>query len=67
MAAQPGGLDELGSEPLDPSVDGDVIDGDAALGHKFLDIPVGQPVAQVPPDRDRDHLPREPEASERRG
>ena len=25
-------LDELGSEPLDPPVDGDVVDGDAAFG-----------------------------------
>jgi hypothetical protein len=47
-----------------PTGDGDVIDGDAALGQQFLDVPVGQPVAQVPADRDRDHLPREPEASE---
>ena len=60
----PGGLDELGREPLDPPVDGDVIDGDAALGQQFLDVPVRQPVPQVPADRDRDHLPREPEASE---
>jgi hypothetical protein len=32
MTAQPGSLDELGSEPLDPPVDGDVVDGDAAFG-----------------------------------
>jgi len=31
MTAQPGRLDELGSEPLDPAVDGDVVDGDAAF------------------------------------
>jgi hypothetical protein len=41
-----------------------VIDGDAALGQQFLNVPVRQPVAQVPADRYRDHLPREPEASE---
>jgi len=43
MTAQPGGLDELRGEPLDPAVNGDVIDGDAALGQQLLDIPVGQP------------------------
>jgi hypothetical protein len=42
-----------------------MIDGDAALGQQFLDVPVRQPVTQVPADRDRDHLPREPEAGER--
>jgi hypothetical protein len=65
MPPQPRRLDELRCEPLDPSVDGDVIDGDAALGQQFLDVPVGQSVAQVPADRDRDHLPREPGAGER--
>jgi hypothetical protein len=64
MPAQPRRLNELRDKPLDPAVDGDVIDSDAALGQQFLDVPVGQSVAQVPADRDRDHLPREPEASE---
>ena len=50
-----------------PAVDGDVIHGDAALGQQLLDVPVGQAVAQVPADRERDHLPREPEAGEDRG
>jgi hypothetical protein len=65
MPAEPRRLDELRREPLHPPVDGDVIDGDAALGQQLLSIPVGQPVTQVPADRHRDHLPREPEASER--
>src|SRR5205823_898479 len=43
-----------------------VIDGDAALGQQFLDVPVGQSIAQVPADRDRDHLPREPGTGSRR-
>jgi hypothetical protein len=64
VAAEPGSFDELGGEPLDPPIDGDVIDGDAAFGQQFLDVPVRQPVPQVPADRDRNHLPREPEASE---
>ena len=66
MAARPGGLDEQRSEPLHPPVDGDVVDFDAALGEQLLDVPIGQPVAQVPADRDRDHLRREPEPGERR-
>lgn len=65
MPAQPRRLDELRGEPLDPSVDGDVIDGDAAFGQQLLDVAVGQPAAQVSAGRDRDHLPREPEAGER--
>jgi hypothetical protein len=64
MPGEPRRLDELGGEPLDPPVDGDVVHGDAALGQQLLDIPVGQALAQVPADRDRDHLPREPEAGE---
>jgi hypothetical protein len=41
-----------------------VIHGDSALGQQFLHITVGQAVPQVPADRDRDDLGREPEASE---
>src|SRR6266516_1720520 len=67
VTARPGRLDELRSEPLHPPVDGDVIDSDTALGQQFLDVTVGKSIAQVPADRDRDHLPREPEASEHRG
>jgi hypothetical protein len=44
-----------------------VVHGDAALGQQLLDIPVGQAITQISPDRDRDDLPREPEASEDRG
>ena len=60
MQAAPRRLDELGREPLDPPVDGDVAHGDAALSQQFLDIPVRQAIAQVPADRDRDYLPRKP-------
>lgn len=38
MPAEPRCLDELGSEPLDPPVDGDLIDGDAAFGEQLLDV-----------------------------
>jgi hypothetical protein len=60
-------LDELEREPLDSPVHGDVVDGDAALGQQLLDVPVGQPGREVSADRDRDHLPREPQASEHWG
>jgi hypothetical protein len=43
-----------------------VVNFDAALGEQFLQVPIGQPVAEVPADRDRDHLGREPEPGERR-
>jgi hypothetical protein len=43
-----------------------LINCDAALGQRFFDVPVEQPVPQVPADRDGDHLRREPEASEHR-
>src|SRR6266849_9634288 len=67
VPAEPGSLDEPRGETLHPPVDGDVINGNTALGQQLLDIPVGQPVPQVPADRDRDHLPREAETSEDRG
>jgi hypothetical protein len=67
MAARPGGLNELRGELLHPAVDRDMVNSDAALGHQFLDVPVGQAVAQVPADCERDHLRREPEASKDRG
>jgi hypothetical protein len=50
-AARPRGLDELRGEPLHPPVHADVVNNDAALGQQYLDIPVGQPVPQVPADR----------------
>jgi hypothetical protein len=37
---------------------------DAALGEQLLDIAVGQPEAQVPADRDDDHVGWETEAGE---
>src|SRR6185437_2013779 len=58
----PRSLDELPGEPLHPAVNGDVINGDAALGQKLFNVPVGQAVPQVPADRHRNHLRREPEA-----
>jgi hypothetical protein len=37
----PGGLGQQRREPLHPTVDGDVVDIDAALGEQLLDVPVG--------------------------
>jgi hypothetical protein len=66
VAAESGGVGQQRREALHPPVDGDVVDLDAAFDQQFLDIPVGQAVAQVPADRDHDHLGREPEPGERR-
>src|ERR1700724_963155 len=62
-----GGVDQLRSEPLDPSVQGHVVDLDATLGQQILQVPVRQPEPKVPTDRQQDHLCREPEAREPRG
>jgi hypothetical protein len=56
----------LTSDSRNPPVDGDVVDLDAPLGQQLLHVPIGQAVAQVPADRDRDHLGWEPEPIERR-
>jgi hypothetical protein len=61
-----GGVSEQRGEPLHPPVHRDVVGLDTALGQQLLDIPVGQPVTQVPADRDRNHLRWEPEPGERR-
>jgi hypothetical protein len=50
---------------LDPPVHRDVVDVDAAVGQQLLDVARGQAVAEIPADRDRDHLRREPEPGER--
>ena len=66
VAAGAGGLDEFGGEALDPPVDGEVIDGDAALSQQLFHVAAAQAIAQVSADGQGDHLPRETEASERR-
>jgi hypothetical protein len=42
-----------------------VIHLDATLGQELLDVPIGQPVAQLPADREGDQLGRELGAAER--
>ena len=44
-----------------------MVDLDATLGEKLFEVPVGQPVPQVPAHRQQDHLGRETESSEPRG
>src|SRR5664280_251937 len=51
-------------DPLDPSEQGDLVDLDAAFSEELLEIPVRQPVPQVPAHGDQDDLRREPEPGE---
>ena len=67
VTARASSVDDERGEALHPPVDGDVIDVDAALSQEFLDVSVGQAVAEIPADGEQDHLAREPEPSERRG
>ena len=64
VPARAGGLGQQRREPLYPAVDGDVISLDATLGEEFLDVAVGQAEAQVPADRQDDHVGGEAEAGE---
>jgi hypothetical protein len=41
VAAGPGGLGQQRREPLDPAVDGDVVDLDPAFGEEFFEVAVG--------------------------
>jgi hypothetical protein len=52
-------------EPLHPPVHSNVVDLDATLDQQLFHVPVGRSVAQIPPDRDHDHLGWEPKAGER--
>jgi hypothetical protein len=65
MPREPGGVCQQRREPLYPPIDRDVVDVDAAFGEQFLDVAVGQSVAQVPAHRYHDYLGRKPESSER--
>jgi hypothetical protein len=56
VTASPGRVDQQRGKRLDPPVDVDVIDLDASLGQELLNVSVGEPVAQVPPDRQQDHV-----------
>lgn len=66
MPTRAGRVDQLRREPLHPPVQGHVVDLDATLGEQLLQIPVGQPVAQVPAHRQQDHFRWETEPGEPR-
>jgi len=66
MPARAGGFGQQGREPLHPPVDSDVVDIDPALGEQLLNVAVGQTEAQVPADRQHNHVGREAEAGEGR-
>src|SRR5688572_30323909 len=55
---------ELGREALDPAVEGDVVDGDAAVGQHGLEVAVADAELEVPAHRPQDDLGRETEAAE---
>jgi hypothetical protein len=65
MSAGPGGVGKQRREPQHQAVDGDVVDLDATLDERLLDVAVGQAEAQLPPDRQHDCIRREEEAMRR--
>jgi hypothetical protein len=66
MSKRAGGVGKQWGESLHPPVHRDVVDLDAALGQQLFDVAIRKAVAEVPADRDRDHLVRESEPGERR-
>jgi hypothetical protein len=64
MTAGAGGLGQQRRKPLHPPVDGDVVDLDTPLGEQLFDVAIGQAEAQVPADRQHDHIGWEAEARE---
>jgi hypothetical protein len=65
VSAEPGRVSEQRGEPLNPPIHRDMVDLDTPFGEQFLNVAIGQPVAQVPPDRHHDHLRWKPEPKER--
>jgi hypothetical protein len=63
MSAGPGSLAEQAGEAKHP-VDGDVVDLDTAFDQEFFDVAVRQAEAEIPADRDDDHVGWETEAGE---
>ena len=54
-------VDQQRREPLHPPVHADVVDGDPTLNQQFFHVSIGEPIAQVPANRERDHIRREAE------
>ena len=59
VQAGPGRINQQQGEPLHPPIHAHVIDGDATLSQQLYNVAVGEPVAQVPANRNRDHIRRE--------
>ena len=59
-------VDQQRSEPLHPAVDAHVIDLHSALDQQLFNIAIRKSITEVPAHCQHDHLPREPEAGERR-
>jgi hypothetical protein len=53
VPAGPGSLGQQRREPLDPAVDGDVVDLDATLD-QFFDVAIREAVAEIPAHRQHD-------------
>jgi hypothetical protein len=66
MATRTGRVDQQRREALHPPIDRDVINLDPPLAEQLFDVAVRQPIAQVPTDREDDHLGRESETLKRR-
>jgi hypothetical protein len=60
-----GSVDQQRSEPLHPTEQRHVINFDAALGKRLLEVPIRQAVAEVPTHGELDDLGREPKPRER--
>src|SRR6266545_2552944 len=66
VPAGAGGLGQQRREPLDPSVDGHVVDLNPSFNQQLLNVAVRQPEAQAPADREDDDVWWEAEAREGR-
>ena len=66
MPAGPGGVGKQRREPQHPPVDGHVVGLDPTLGQELLEVAVGQAEAEVPADREHNHIGWEAEAGEGR-
>jgi hypothetical protein len=64
VPAGAGGLGQQRREPLDPSVDGHVVDLNPSFSQQLLNVAVRQPEAQAPADREDDDVWLEAEARE---
>jgi hypothetical protein len=48
-------IEQLGRVPDNPSVNGRMVDRDAALGHHLFKVSQAQIVSQIPPNAEQDH------------